>query len=338
MAAGMKGRVVVIVGASSGIGRATALRLARRGARLVLVSRRADALAELARQCRARGKEAIAVPADVTDAAALEAVATRATVQFGRIDAWVNAAAVATYGEFESVPLDEFRRVIDVNVMGVVNGTRAALAAMVRRKSGVVVNIASILAEVPQPFSAAYSMSKAAVRALGVSARSELGIRGFTRVHVVSVLPPTIDTPFFRHAANHTGRAVRALPPVYPPELVARAIEEAIRHPRTPERTVGVLGRLLVRQHRRTARPVEAQVAAQTATTNLSLIRSAEDSSGNLFRTGPASEATVTGGWHGRAATTVRTLAGIGLAVAGASWALGRVSRPVPHGRAAPRG
>jgi short-subunit dehydrogenase len=323
----MNGTVVVITGASSGIGRATALRLARRDARLVLVSRRADALDELAKQCRARGGSAIAVPADVADAAAIDAVATRATVEFGRIDAWVNGAAVATYGLLEKVPLEEFRRVIDVNVMGVVNGTRAALMAMVRRKSGVVVNIASILAEVPQPYSAAYSMSKAAVRALGVSARSELALRGLSDVHVVTVLPPTIDTPFFRHAANHTGRKIRALPPVYPPELVARAIEAAIRHPRRPERVIGVLGRVLVNQHRRAARPVEAQVALQTATTNLSPLKPAGDSSGTLFDTDAAAEASVTGGWHGRSATTFRTAVGTVLAVSAAVWAVGRLGR-----------
>jgi short-subunit dehydrogenase len=318
---------IVITGASSGIGRATALRLARRKARLVLVSRRGDALEQLAVECRSRGGEAIAVAADVTGADALDAVATRAAIEFGRIDAWINCAAVATYGHVESVPLDEFRRVIDVNVMGVVNGTRSALRRMIPSGSGVVVNVASILGKVPQPYSVAYSMSKAAVLAFGVSVRSELGLRRKRHVHVVSVLPATIDTPFFRHAANHTGRQVRALPPVYPPQMVARAIEDALRHPGRPERVVGAIGRTLVRQHNRTPRVVEAQVAVQTELTNLSPTKGAGDDSGNLFTTPPASEATVTGGWHGASMTALRTVIGT-TAVAGATlWLLGRFGR-----------
>jgi short-subunit dehydrogenase len=318
---------IVITGASSGIGRATALRLSRRKAKLVLVSRREEALEQLAAECRSRGGEAIAVAADVTDADALDAVAGRASIEFGRIDAWINCAAVATYGHLESVPIDEFRRVIDVNVMGVVNGTRSALRRMIPSGSGVVVNVASILGKVPQPYSVAYSMSKAAVLALGVSARSELGLRHKRHVHVVSVSPATIDTPFFRHAANHTGRRVRALPPVYPPRLVAQTIEAALRHPQRAERVVGVLGRSLVRQHIRTPGVIEAQVAVQTELTNLSPTKGADDKSGTLFTTEPASEASVTGGWHGGSMTALRTAVGTTALVAAALWALGRLGR-----------
>jgi short-subunit dehydrogenase len=323
----MSAGAIVITGASSGIGRATALRLSRRQMKLVLVSRRGDALEQLAAECRSHGSEAIAVAADVTDADALEAVAGRASIEFGRIDAWINCAAVATYGHLESVPLDEFRRVIDVNVMGVVNGTRSALRRMIPSGSGVVVNVASILGKVPQPYSVAYSMSKAAVLALGVSARSELGLRHKRHVHVVSVLPATIDTPFFRHAANHTGQRVRALPPVYPPGLVAQTIEAALRHPQRAERVVGVLGRTLVRQHIRTPRVVEAQVAAQTELTNLSPTKGADDKSGTLFATEPASEASVTGGWHGASMTVLRTAVGITALAVATLWALGRLGR-----------
>lgn len=308
--------VIVITGASSGIGRATALRFARRRASLVLVSRNQDALDALAGECIRRGAQALALAADVADPVAMESVATRASVQFGRVDVWVNAAAVTTYGEFESIPVDEFSRVLEVNALGVANGARAALLAMSGRRRGVIVNISSILGEIPQPFSTPYGMSKAAVRALGVSLRTELALRGLRGIHVVTILPPTIDTPLFQHAGNHTGRRVVALPPVYPPALVARAIEDAVRWPGRHERVLGVLGRTMFAQHRVNPRPVELQIGAQTIATNLSPVSPQSDTSGNLFEPGSAEEAAVTGGWHGGLKTGIRVALGWTVALA----------------------
>ncbi len=316
--------VLVITGASSGIGRATALRFARRRASLVLVSRNQDALDAVAEECRRRGARAVPLAADVTDAAALERVATRTVVQFGRVDVWVNAAAVSTFGDFESIPEEEFARVLEVNALGVANGARAALMAMTARRRGVIVNISSILGEIPQPFSAPYGMSKAAVRALGASLRTELALRGLRGIHVVTILPPTIDTPLFRHAGNHTGRRVVALPPVYPPALVARAIEDAVRHPSRPERVLGLLGRALVHQHRRHPRAVELQLGAQTFATNLSPISPQHDTSGILFEPGSAEEAAVTGGWHGGLKMGIRVALGWAIALALVSTAIAK--------------
>jgi len=308
--------VIVITGASSGIGRATALRFARRGASLVLVSRNQDALDAVAAECRRLGAATVALAADVTDAVALESVAARASVQYGRVDVWVNVAAVTTYGDFESIPVAEFDRVLEVNALGAANGTRAALMAMTGRGRGVIVNISSILGEIPQPFSAPYGMSKAAVRALGASLRTELALRGLRGIHVVTILPPTIETPFFQHAGNHTGRRVVAMPPVYPPRLVAKAVEDAVRNPRRHERVLGVLGRTLVRQHRMRPRAVELQLGAQTVATNLSLVSPQPDTSGTLFEPGSAEEAAVTGGWHGGLKTGLRVALGWTIALA----------------------
>jgi short-subunit dehydrogenase len=305
-------QVVVITGASSGIGRATALRFAEKGARLALASRRGAVLEELAKECRARGGDAVAVPTDTADWDAVRALAATAVARFGRIDVWINDAAVSVFAPLVEVPLDEFRRVIDVDLMGYVHGARAALEVMIPQRRGVLVNVSSIVGEVPQPYTAAYGMSKAAVRALGVSLRAELRLQKLTGVHVATVLPPTVDTPFFRHSANHTGRKVQAMPPVYSVDTVAAAIVRTARAPKD-EVVIGRIGTTMVRRHRRTPAPVEAQMALMVEKTHLSPTETAAPTQGILFT--PAADpadATATGGWAGRRRTAGR------MAIAGA--------------------
>jgi short-subunit dehydrogenase len=311
-------QVVVITGASSGIGRATALRFAKDGASLVLASRRAEALSELATECRALGAKAAARPTDVTDERQMYALAEEAVARFGRIDVWINDAAVAVFAPLVEAPIDEVQRVFDVNVMGYLYGARAALEVMTRQGSGVLLNVASIAGEVPYPYAGAYGMSKAAVRAMGVSLRGELRLAGAKGVHVATVSPPTVDTPFFQHSANHTGRRVLAMPPVYSVDKVAAAIVRTARHPKD-EVVIGRVAKALVRQHRLTPRPVEAQMVAMVETTHLSLTESAESTSGTLFApsTDPG-DARATGGWAGRTRTTGRVVLGGALVVLGA--------------------
>ena len=304
--------VVVITGASSGIGRTTARLLASRGSRLVLVARGRAALDEVANECRALGGQAQTHVADVTDPEAMLDVANEAVATFGRLDVWVNVAAVASYGRFAELPLNEVRRVLDVNVMGYANGCHAALRVMSQRGSGVIVNVASIVGKVPQPYTAPYAMSKAAVLALGVSLRSELALdrKG---IHVVSIVPPTIDTPFFEHAANHSEVELVAMPPVYPPEVVARGILAAIRRPERGERTLGTLGRGLVGLHRLSPRLAHGFMAVQTAWGQFGRTP-APSTSGNLFASGPSAEAT--GGWHGKRRRNVRVALALASVVA----------------------
>ncbi|MDQ0734446.1 SDR family oxidoreductase [Arthrobacter agilis] len=314
----IRNSVVVITGAASGIGRATALRFARRGTCLVLASRRAEALETLAAECTALGSRAIAVPTDMSDHDAVQELASRAVEEFGRIDVWVNDAAVAFFSPFLEVPLRDFQRVIDVNVMGYVYGARAALERMQEQGSGVLVNVASIVGEVPQPYSSAYSVSKAAVRALGVSLRSELTLDRKKRIHVCTVLPPTIDTPFFHHAANYTGRRVVAMPPVYSADRVAKTILGVVEKP-VREIAVGRIGRSMVRQHRLMPGQVEKGMAHQVEHGQLSRTEPAEDSTGNLY--GPSldpANAAVTGGWSGRRRTAQRVVLGTALVGVGA--------------------
>jgi short-subunit dehydrogenase len=314
-----KNRVVVITGASSGIGRATALRFAKAGASLVLASRREHALTELAQECERVGAQgAIAVPTDTADAESVKAVADAAVERFGRIDVWVNNAAVGLYAPFLDVPLDDFRRVIDVNVMGYVYGARAALDVMNKQGKGVLINVSSIVGEVPQPYSSAYGMSKAAVRSLGASLRSEQLLKKTKGIKVSTIMPAAIDTPFFRHAANYTGRKVLAMPPVFSADKVARTIVNVSKVPRS-EVAVGATSKAMVRQHRKTPKSVEAQMAMQVEKSHLGRRQTAGDTSGTLYTpdTNPA-DAEVTGGWHGKQRLARRRVLGGAALVASA--------------------
>jgi NAD(P)-dependent dehydrogenase (short-subunit alcohol dehydrogenase family) len=311
----VKDSVVVVTGASSGIGRATALACASAGAAVVLAARRAEALQEVARECEAAGGEALAVPTDVTDADAVLALARRAVERFGRIDVWVNCAALTAFAPFQEIPLEDFRRVLDVNVMGYVHGARAALPYLRDQGKGVLVNVSSIVSAVPQPYTHAYSMSKAAIRILSASVRQELRLDGAKGVKVCTVLPATIDTPLFQHGANFTGRKARAMPPVYSAERVARTIVDLIRVPRR-EVVVGPMGRNLIWQSKITPGLTERMMARQVDKRHLYRTKPQPANHGNLFEPAPGT-GSVSGGWHGRRQTAVRRAASATATLAG---------------------
>ena len=300
----VKDAVVVVTGASSGIGRATALAFAGHGSAVVLAARRQHALDQVAAECVSAGGRALAVVTDVTDAKAVDDLARRAVEHFGRIDVWVNDAAVSLYSPFLEAPLEEFRRVLDVNVMGCVHGARAALSQMKQQGAGVVVNVSSVVGVVPQPYNHPYSMSKAAVKALSASLRQELMLDGARGIKVVSVLPATIDTPFFAHAANATGRQVKAMPPVYAPERVARTIVNVVRVPRR-EVVVGTLGRAMVLQAKTAPGLMEKLMAMQVDKLHLSLTTPAPVTDGNLYEPAPGT-GSVHGEANGRRRTAIR--------------------------------
>jgi short-subunit dehydrogenase len=226
----IKKTVAVITGASSGIGRATALKLAAGKAALVLTARSAETLGQVAEECERLGGRAIAVTADVRDEQAMKDVASKAVERFGRLDVWINDAAVTLFGRVEEVPSEAFRRVLETNFFGYVNGARAALPHFREQERGILINVSSQVGKVGAPYLSAYVASKFAVNGFAESLRME--VQDAPDIHICTVLAASIDTPFFQHAANYTGRAVKPLEPIYSPETVADTIMQMIKHPK----------------------------------------------------------------------------------------------------------
>jgi len=313
--------VVVITGASSGIGRATARELAARGSSVVVAARREDPLRTLVDECEQLGVEALAVPTDVTDAAAVEHLAGMALARFGRVDAWVNNAGVYLVGRFDQTPARSFERVLDTNFMGVVHGCRAILPHLQERGRGVIVNTASIDAHVPAPTVAAYVASKWALLGFSESLRQEL--RHLPDVHVAVVSPAAIDTPLWQHAGNHSGRPLRAVRPTYAPEDVAAAIVGQIERPRR-EVIVGAMARMIAVQRRVAPAVSDRMFALQIEHDQFEDgVQAATD--GNLFA--PVAEGTeARGGWQ-TVPSRVRRAAVLAGAAAGAAGVAALVRR-----------
>jgi NAD(P)-dependent dehydrogenase (short-subunit alcohol dehydrogenase family) len=221
-------QVIVITGASSGVGLATAKEAARRGARVVLSARSEEALQRAVTEIESEGGYAIAFVADVTRMEEMEALARRAVESFGRIDTWVNNAGVSVYGRFDEVPPDDFHRVMDVTFMGQVNGARAALPHL-ERSGGALICVGSGLSDRGAPLQTAYDAAKHAVKGWIDGLRVELMQRA-SPVRVTLIKPASMNTPFFSVARTYLGVQPGPIAPVYAPELAARAILHAAEH------------------------------------------------------------------------------------------------------------
>jgi len=324
---------VVITGASSGIGLATARAFAARGANVVLAARRRALLDRAVQGCEELGARALAVPTDVTDPDQVRELADAAMSAFGAIDVWVNNAGTSMWGRFEEIPLESQSRLVELNLLGAINGSHAVLPHFFERGGrGVIVNVSSLFGRVPMPFATAYTASKAGLAGFTEALRDELAPR--SEIEVCGVYPAYVDTPTYLNSANYTGRALRPVPPVVPPERVADRIVGLALRPRRSAR-VGSLhalalpyaiapdavGRLVARLGRRF------------------LFRSgpaASDSDGGLFET-VAGRAEARGDWGVPERRRAKRTAAVAAALAGGVYGY-LLSRRARDARGASRG
>jgi NADP-dependent 3-hydroxy acid dehydrogenase YdfG len=230
-------QVVVITGASSGVGRACVRRFAEGGARLVLIARSEEALQAAANEVRQAGSEALVVPLDLADPDAVERAAALAEERFGRIDTWVNNAMVSVFSPVSEMTAEEYRRVTEVTYLGTVYGTLAALRRMRVHDEGTIIQIGSALVYRSIPLQSAYCAAKAAIRGFTDSLRTEL-LHEQSQIRVSMLQLPAVNTPQFDLVRSRLPRRAQPVPPIYAPELIAQAVVWTAEH-RVREMVIG---------------------------------------------------------------------------------------------------
>ena len=296
-------RVVVVLGASSGIGRATAVALARRGDTLVLASRSADALADVELECRradpsgprpgrrAKGAEQRfdVVPTDVSIRESVEKLFDVVLARHGRIDAIVHAPAVVAYGHFEDVPAEVFDQVVTTNLLGTANVARLAVQHFKAAGGGHLVLVGSLLGKIATPFMSSYVTSKWGLHGLTRTLQAEL--RHVKGVDLSLVSPGGVNTPIYAQAASYASREGRPPPPVDPPEKLARAIVRVLDKPRR-ETSVGLANHPFTFAFRFMPGVFDVIVAPLMSRVGISGTPSPEPHTGNVFAPLPAGEGT----------------------------------------------
>ena len=278
----LSGKVIVITGASSGFGRGASVQFAKAGASVVLAARRGHVLDDVARECEAAGGLALAVPTDVSKEGEVEALAQAALAKFGRIDIWVNNAGGGALGRFEEVPLADHVQVIETDLLGTLYGSYRAMQQFHKQQSGVLINVASVIGKIPAPYFASYAAAKHGVVGLSGAIRQELSVNDVKNIHVCTVMPTSMDTPFFEHAANYTGHKAVPIPPVYDPQEVVDVIVRLATKPEA-EVVVGAAGVASAISHNLAPHMTEAMMAKQTHAAQMEKAPAAGDTDGSIL-------------------------------------------------------
>jgi NAD(P)-dependent dehydrogenase (short-subunit alcohol dehydrogenase family) len=274
-------QVVVIVGATSGIGRAAALRFGEQGARLLVSSRSQEELAHLVDEISSRGGHALSFAADTSVYEEVQEIARIAANSFGRIDTWVHSAAVMMYAPFSETTPQEFKRVIEVNLLGQVYGAMTALPHLKREGRGALILLSSVEARRSLPYQSAYAASKHGMIGFIDSLRSELEEAGLP-INVTNIMPSGINTPLYEKALTRLGVQPQPVPPIYDPELVADAILFAAENPARAI-TIGGAGKALALTERLSPRLADAIVERIAFTGQKTDIPKSEHAPNNLF-------------------------------------------------------
>jgi short-subunit dehydrogenase len=321
----MTHKVAIITGASSGIGEATAYRLADEGINLVLGARRISILEEVAERCREKGVKVVALDTNVTNEDDVDRLAQAAVDHFGSFDIWINNAGVSLLGKFSDIPSDMFKQVMDTNFNGCVYGSRSAISEFLAREQGTLINVASVFGTVPSPLESPYVASKFAMRGFTASLRQEMHMSGMKDVHVCTVLPASINTPIYRNAANLSGHQVKPPAPIYDVSVVVDAIVELLRHPRA-EVIAGGSGKVLAACRALLPADLFEKVFARYIEFSHFKGKEAPHSPGNLFNPGEMSG--VSGKWRVSTPRQRAAYAAAGTAaVAGLAWMVARKLR-----------
>lgn len=341
----IKEQVVVVFGASSGIGRETALKFGKAGAKVAVSARSEDGLESLVQEIRRAGGEAVSLPAEVSDFSQVKSVADLTVEQYGRLDTWVHAAAVAVYAPFDQTTPEEFKRVLDVNANGQAYGAMAALPYL-RQAGGALIHVSSVESMRPLPFHSAYSASKHAIHGFVQTMRMELR-HDKVPVSVTEIMPASINTPFFNKNRTKIGVKPVGMPPLYEPSVVADAILYAAQHP-VREIITGGAGKMMILSERTSPRLTDKVMEMVGFAGQKTKEPKSADAPTNLYEPiagydraegdfGKLSKSRSVDTWFGTHPNARRALLGAGLVGAGLLWNRRRQGKPGSGGTAAPK-